>query len=666
MTGDRVWLGWQFALPHPDPGPRPRRPAPPEHLRVDPGWVAAQRREENLLNRPLKVVAVLAAAAGLVMLVAVIAGAVNVIVAALAIAVCVIAAGMSGAGIWQGEHALHDRVAAEQVRVYRFRADTDDKLATAQREHERLVRDWQARRFAFESQKRWYAVALPSGVERVDLAGGTLPGWSALATTLGAYRLASKGDGEMTVLDASGGSVAEDLIAVARGLGVDPLVWVLPTDLPRLDLTSGLDATGLADVLAGSAAAVADEASEPADAAVLERVIGVTGGARLDRVLAGLRTLAGIGDPLSDVRDGLLTADEVVALTTLYSRDSAASIAGARAWNLDAALRPLGRAGVDVPRLPRSRLRVLAVDPAAGDGDGAVLATFAAAALARLLRDAGSGAGPAWRHTLAIFGAERMRPGVLDRISDACAVSGTGLLLAFRTVPPEVRARLGRGNAAVAFMRLGNAEDAKAASEQLGSEHRFTLSQLTETAGASVTDTTGRSYTSTVSSSNSLARSVTVSRSAGEGRGRSAAAGPLPLAGSRSRERSRSTATSHGESVTDGISENSAWGVATSRATGASESVAASRQRSRELLVEPHELQQLPTTALVLGYASAAGRSVVLADVNPGIGSLDAATTTPLGEASLPSPGPRHSDDPDANLGPPPARLDWRRTVLTD
>ena len=38
-------------------------------------------------------------------------------------------------------------------------------------------------------------------------------------------------------------------------------------------------------------------------------------------------------------------------------------------------------------------------------------------------------------------------------------------------------------------MRLGNAEDAKAASEQIGTEHRFVLSQLTETIGTAVTDT---------------------------------------------------------------------------------------------------------------------------------------------------------------------------------
>jgi hypothetical protein len=648
---DRVQLGWQFALPHPDPGPRPRRPSPPEHHRVDPGWVAAQRREENALDRPLKVVAALAATIGVAMLIAVLAGAVNVVVAALAIAVCAIGGVMSGLGIMQGERALRTRVATEQVRVRRFRADSDQKLATAQREHEALVRDWQARRFAFENQKRWYAVALPSGVDRVDIAGGTLPGWSALATTLGAYRLAA--GAEVTVIDASGGSVATDLISVATGLGVDPLVWALPSDLPRLDLTSGLDAAGLAGVLAAAAGA-------PGEGSMLERVLTVTGTARLDRVLAGLRTLAGVGDPLSDVRDGLLTADEVLALSTLYGHDHAAGIVAGRAWDLVSALAPLDGAGTAVPRLPRSRLRVLAVDPAVADGPGDMLATFVAAALTGLLRAAGPG-GPGWRHTVAIFGAQRLRPGVLDRISDACAASGTGLVLAFRTVPREVRDRLGRGNAAVAFMRLGNAEDAKAASEQLGSEHRFMLSQLTETAGASVTDTTGTSYTSTVSSSSSLARSVTVSSSAGRGRGRSAASGALPLAGSSSTERSRSSATSAGESVTEGLSENSAWGLATSRATGVSDSVAASLQRSRELIVEPDELQRLPPTALLLSYASAAGRSVVLTDVNPGIGSLPIATTTPLGEAVFrPLSETPRSADPDANLGPPPPRLDWR------
>jgi hypothetical protein len=661
VSGDRVVLGWQFALPHSDPGPAPRRPSPDEHPRLDPGWVAAQRREENLLDRPLKLTAAVAGIAGLALLTAALAGAVNAIVAGLAITICVIAGAMSSAGVWQGERALRARVAAERVRVERFRADADAKLTAAQDEHARRVRDWQARRFAFESQKRWYGVTLPSGIDRVDLAGGTLPGWSALATTLAAYRLAA--GGEVTILDVSGGSVGSDLLAVARGLGVSPLVWVLPGDLPRLDLTSGLDAHERADLFAMTANAGSGPAPRDiaADTVICERVLGVLGDdVPTARFIAGLRVLAGVGDPLADVTAGLLTADEVVRLTTLYGHDSAVRIVAERSWNLVAALEGLAPEGSDVPRLPHSRLRVVAVDPAA-EPHLPALGTFAVTALARLLRQAPAGPPDSWRHCLMVFGADRIRADVLDQVSDACSAAGVGLLLAFRSVPAGVRERLGRGNAAVAFMRLGNAEDAKAASEQLGSEHRFVLSQLTDTIGSSVTDTTATSYTSTVSASGSLSSSVTVSESSGSGRSRSTKDGPLPEGGSLGRERSRSRGTSSGESVTGGIAASSAWGLSTSSAAGDSESVAVSLQRSRELLVEPHELQQLPPTALILSYASAAGRSVILADVNPGIGSLPAATRTPLGEAAMLAASQSADPSDSSNLGPPPARLDWRR-----
>jgi hypothetical protein len=53
MRPDRIYLGWQHALLHPDPGPQPRRPTPPEQEQLNPDWIAAQRREENLLDRPL-------------------------------------------------------------------------------------------------------------------------------------------------------------------------------------------------------------------------------------------------------------------------------------------------------------------------------------------------------------------------------------------------------------------------------------------------------------------------------------------------------------------------------------------------------------------------------------------------------------------------------------
>jgi hypothetical protein len=72
--------------------------------------------------------------------------------------------------------------------------------------------------------------------------------------------------------------------------------------------------------------------------------------------------------------------------------------------------------------------------------------------------------------------------------------------------------------------------------------------------------------------------------------------------------------------------------VSTSRATGDSESLARSLQRSRELVVEPSELQRLPVTAMIVSHGAGAGRRVLLADANPAIGALPVATLDSLAE----------------------------------
>jgi hypothetical protein len=222
-------------------------------------------------------------------------------------------------------------------------------------------------------------------------------------------------------------------------------------------------------------------------------------------------------------------------------------------------------------------------------------------------------------------------------------------------------------------MRLGNAEDAKAASEQIGTEHRFVLSQLTETVGTSVTDTTGVSYTSTVgaSSAETAGRSDSESTSRGGGYSRSAESSFLPFGGSGSRSAQTGTSwgTSESDSLTAGISTSTAWGVSTTLAAGDSQSLAQALQRSREFLVEASELQRLPPTAIILSYATAGGRQVFLADANPAIGGLAVATMTPLAEAGLarpPAPDDQGTRDAGAaalqpNVGPPSARLDWRK-----
>jgi hypothetical protein len=676
---DRLYLGWQYATPHPDPGPPPRRPTPPAAERVNPDWASAQRREESMLNRPLKAAFAVALAAAVAVLVLGVVGVLSVLVAGLGAICCALVAAVSGYATWQGERALRSRLSAERTRVGRLRAAQESQLFAWQAEHAARVREWRALRVAYEHQKRWYAVCAPGSVHRVDVAGGTLSGWSAMLATAGAHRLAA--GGEVTVLDLSEGSVALDLISFARTAGIDPLVWVLPDDLPRLDLGTGLGPGALADVLT-LVASVSDEARSTRDLAldnaILERVIGaLQDRATVASVAAALRALAQVGDPRDDVAAGLISAGQVDRLVAMFGRGATDRVVLERAWILESQLRKLAPAGTALVPLPRSALRVVALSRRAGAVESKVLGTYLAVALTHALRD--SQPGRPWQHTLFMLGADRLRGDTLDRLSDACESTGTGLVLAYRVISPQVKPRLGRGNAAIAFMRLGNAEDAKAASEQLGTEHRFVLSGLTETIGLSVTDTTTSAYTSTTGSVSSTATSWSASegtsRSTGHGRSDAGLLLPSHATFSRNTGTSDSRSTGVSDSVSDGINSSTAWGTTTSTAAGDSESLAVALQRSREFLVEQHELQQLPASAMIISYASPAGRQVVMADANPGIAGLSAATALTLEEslgtpgatavapparAPRPAPEPR-DDEPAPNLGPPPPRLDWRK-----
>lgn len=721
LHADRVYIGWQYALIHPHPGPSPRRPTPPEREQLNPAWVAAQRREENLLSRPLKAAfcGAIALAGALIALWA--AGWLNPLLAGLGIIVCLPGAALAARGVWRGGQAVRTRVAEEQRKVDKIRALQETRLFEWQALHATQVRDWQARRAAYEGQKQWYAVSLGCDIDRIDVAGGTLSGWSAMLTMTGASRLWS--GGEITVVDLSEGAVAHDLLAVARRSGIEPLVWVLPGDLPRIDLGMGLGKAALADLLSLIASASDERGStreESHDNAILERVIDVLGDdVTISQVTAALRVLAQIGDPREDAGRGLLTPEQIDRLTAMFGR-GADRVVVERAWALESQLRKLEAAGSAPGSLPPARLRVVSTDRQAGVLGNKVLSTYVVSALTHVLRQAPPG--KPWHHTLFLLGAEKLRGDVLDRLADACESTHTGLVLAYRSIPASVRERLGRGNAAVAFMRLGNAADAKAASEHIGTEHRFVLSQLTDTVGTSVTDTTGDSYTSTVGTADSVARSSSTTETSGRSRGRGASheSSFLPLrhgTQSSSKDASYSVGSTDSESITEGINSSTAWGISTSRAITGSESLARSVQRSREFLVEQHELQQLPPSAMIVTYSAADGRRVVAADANPGILGLPTASLTPVDEAAggarggrggqsgqrpgpetprraetQSSPGasreitglrgadnppgpdgrPGHAppapvswrageDQPPPNLGPPPKRLDWRR-----
>jgi len=642
---DRVYLGWQHARPVAEPGPRPDRPPEPSMPSVSEEWLAAQRREEARLARPHRRACAWSAAAAAAVAAGWLTGTLSGGLAVLGGGACLSVAAGSVRIIWQGRRRLRDQAAAEDARVAAFGAVAEREAAAGQARHRGELRAWQEHREVFRRQPQWFPVALPGGIHRVDVAGGTLAGWSALLTSVAVPRLAA--GGEVTVLDLTEGGVAGDLLALARGGGIDPLVWVLPADLPRLDLGTGLAGDELADVLAvtmagsgGPGAGSGGQGAGPdpaADAALLSRVLGVLGdGAGIGPLAAALRALAQVGDPRADIRAGLLTSAQVDRLTGLFGRGAAERVVIDRAFTLEARLRVLAPLGREPAALAPSRLRLAWLDRRSAALGSQVLASYLTAALTHALRQAPPGR--PWRQTLVVLGAERLPGDMLDRLADACETARAGLVLGYRSLPAHVRERLGRGSAAVAFMRLGNADDARAAAEQIGTEHRFVVSQLTETLGTSLTVTTGDSYTSTVGTADSVTDSVSVTDTAGHSRGRGTSHGSAfapfaQITGSVSRDRSRSHARSDSVALTAGINASTAWGWSTSRALGASESLAAGTQRSREFLVEQHELQQLPASAVLLSYAGPGGRRVVLADANPAIVGLPTATPLTLDEA---------------------------------
>ncbi len=653
--GDRpgpVCLGWRCAPTRAGPDPPPVRPAAPPAPGLDPGWVTAQRRIAAIESRPARAGAAACAIAGALAGAGWLAG-----LAGPELAGCAglpIAAGAlaSARSAWRARRRLARAITAERHRTEAIAAAQSRWLAARQREHAAAYRAWQRRTVRAGRQAGWSAVWLPAAIDRIDVAGGTLAGWSALLTTVAAPLLS--GGGEVSVVDLTEGAAAGDLIGLARACGLRPLVWVLPADLPRLDLGAGLSAGALADVLALAAGAAGAGGEQPghgdhgpagdpaADCALLERVLGLLGPApRMARVTAALRVLGQVGDPRTDLAAGLLSAEEVDRLTAMFGRGPE-RIVIERAWALESRLRRLDRLGMAPAPLPPSGLRVVALDRRAEITGNRVLGTYVIAALTHLLRQAP--AGRPWRHVLCVLGAERIGGGALDRLTDACAASVTGLVLAYRAVPPAVRERLGRGNAAIAFMRLGNGDEARAAAELIGTEHRFVVGQLTDTIGTSLTDTWGSTYTSTVGTADSASDSYSLSDTRGDtrGRGRSqpAAGGPFgDLSRSLSRDVSRSLARSWSRSLSEGISAGTSWGASLSRAAGGSASAGRTAQRSREFLVEPGELQRLPPTAAIVSYPARAGREVLLVDANPAILTLPGAGRRRPADRE-PGPGP--------------------------
>jgi len=603
-----------------------------------PGWIAAQARISSVLTRPARAGVVAGTLAAALAGGAWLCGLAGPAAAGAAALAATTGAAHCARLAWRDRRTLSAALAGERHRIAAAAAARSRLLEAQSREHVAEFRAWQRRKAVFDRHIPWFAVRLPTSIDRVDVAGGTIAGWSALVTTLAVAQLSA--GGEVSVVDLTEGAVASDLIAAAERAGLPPLVLALPADLPRLDVGRGLDGPALADVLAlaSGAAAAADRggrqeagaaADLAADCALLERVLAVLDpDPPIAAVTAALRALGDVGNPKDDVRDGLLTDAQRAKIGLLFRRGAAERIVLERAFVLESRLRLLDQLGTGQPPQPQAaRLRVAGLDRRGGVIGNRMLGTYLIGAMTYLLRQAPPG--EPWAHLICVLGAERLGGDTLDRLADACETARTGLVLAFRSIPASVRERLGRGNAAVAFMRLGNGDDARAASELIGTEHRFVVSQLTDTVGTSLTDTLGGSYTASSGTADSVAGSVSFGSSASRSRGRGRHRRFAPFGdfnNSSSRESGLSANESESVSLTRGINTGTSWGISLSKALGENATLGRTATRSREFLVEAAQLQRLPATSVIVSYPSQHGRAAVLADANPAIGTLSTAS----------------------------------------
>jgi hypothetical protein len=476
--------------------------------------------------------------------------------------------------------------------------DPDQRYRVAHEEWTQLAADYQRAEFArLERVPEWGSAQSPA--RRTDVFGGTLTGWRSLLTVHGASILAAQ---PLLVADLSGQHAAAELAGLTREAGVQIAEYLLPRDLDRCGLLTGLSAQQLADALA-EAIHAGTPGQARTDRAVDVRVLEQLTSALAGRGLTLARLAAAVQAALGrDYPAGLLGKDEADMIRGQLFGEEFKTHIGANLIRLDAFLSGLASCtGTGPPAAPPPAwCTILAAEPAARSARAELTAALVIQWLTVQVTT-GSGRIPA----VVIAAADEITGHHLEGLADACERRGVPLTLLFRHLRDHATAMIGGG--ATAFMRLGNHHEAEQAASFIGRQHKFVLSGWTATAGSEHTTTRGTSQTwgssqsHSYSSTRGWAEDHLFNRSA-----------------SGNNTRSRDYGQSYG------------YGTERSEADGTSWSDAASTARVYEYTVEPAVLQNLPDNALLLLTARPAGTSLQPVECHPAIITLRHVSTTPL------------------------------------
>lgn len=466
-----------------------------------------------------------------------------------------------------------------------------DRDAEVQRWHARRTEHQTRERDRVEQMLEWGAARVGPNTRRVDLFGGNLWSWEAFLTVYGTSMLREAPP--ITIVDLSEELVSDELYQLAREARCPVDRQVLPSELAQSDLLVGLDGRQLVDVLIESFhgdAQNADRAERTMDARILTEVCGALGdNLSIGRITEALRAL--MGEPGRPV---LLNPEEWDRVTTELFSGVYVEQAHDRLRRLEAYLHPLTALGSEaVLRDPEARLRCLAVT---NDGPNPFSDLMVDLIVQWTMRQIVQEAHQTPARLLIIAGADHLQRRHLERLSDICERRGVRLVYLFRHLREQSLQMVGGG--AVAFMRLGNHEEAERAANFIGREHKFVVSSISRGLSGGATHSVGSNEGGgDGGGSNQVRRGVVFRETVGY-----------------TRSESRNWGTSRQ------YSEQTGWSYQTSE------------QRVYEYQVEPRTLQELPDHALLLVEHGAGGRELQVVECNPDILSLPRATTDVLPE----------------------------------
>ncbi|MES9540466.1 hypothetical protein [Actinomadura sp. NPDC000600] len=537
------------------------------------------------------------------------------------------------------------------------------------------ARQWHARKQAHDAAERarldglpeWGAAPRPG--RRLDVFGGTLWAWEALLTTYGTSTLAVQ---PLLVLDLSREVVSRELVELAQAAWVGVDAQLLPSRQASSGLLADMPPRDLVDAIVESmhgGTPDAARADRSMDDRILTKVCGALGGnVTLGRIAAALRALMGEpddGDALTR-EERRHIANEL--FTVEYRRQAHANLS-----RIESYVHPLEDLGTEpAEKEGAGYLTCVALDSQARNVRSELLTDLVVQWVTHRIT-ASQDSTPA----LVVAGADELARRHLERLSDACERRGVPLTLLFRRLRETSAEMIGGG--AVAFMRLGNHEDAARAADFIGRDHRFVLSQITKNVGGNESHTTtdtegaGDSETHSTSRTTGTSRSWGTSRSSGTTYSGGEMFGLFPdrsTSYQRGSNRGGSTSRSDTEGTSTSTSRN--WSAAYSYAEGTNWSDADTTQRVYEYVVEPVTLQHLPDHALLLvESAPGGGRTITPVECDPAIITLDRVTTGPLPDppapqqalpasgAALTAPGPLTQAQPQVQQWGTPSAPQW-------